>query len=70
MVIAMTKAELIEILVIDTLSHRIYPSATPDQRKRYRERDYWDLHDYYCTWSRDKLLKVIFHNVTNKLGGL
>ena len=66
----MTKAELVEILVNDTLSHRVYPNATPKQREQYRYHDYWRLHDYYCKWSRKKLLNVVFHNVLNKLGGL
>lgn len=66
----MTKADLIEILVNDTLDHRIYPSATPKQREQYRRRDYWELHDYFSKWTRRKLLKVVFHNVLNKLGGL
>ena len=66
----MTKAELIEILTNDTLDQRVYPSAKPDQRRKYRERDYWELHDYYSKWSRKKLLNVVFHNVLNKLGGL
>jgi hypothetical protein len=70
MVIVMTKAELVEVLVNDTLDHRVYPSATREQREKYRHRDYWELHDYFCKWSRKKLLSVVFHNTLNKLGGL
>lgn len=70
MVIAMTKAELIEILVNDTLNRRVYPSATREQREKYRHRDYWELHEHYCLWSRKELLKHVFHNILNKLGGL